>query len=86
MIQAEAYFSNGTCVIFLIFIPLSTRKAPAGPSLPSLNKQALYTKGKKLIGLEKQHNPTPPPPKQNWAPKGQEKKLKFMYVYNFIAE
>jgi len=41
MTQAEVYFSNSTGVIFLIFIPLSTRKAPAGPSFPSLNKQAL---------------------------------------------
>jgi len=46
MIQAEVYFPNGTCVIFLIFIPLSTRKAPVGPSLPSLNKQALYRRGR----------------------------------------
>lgn len=85
MIQAEVYFSNSTCVVFLIFIPLSTRKAPAGPSLPSFNKQALQRRGEKIIGLEKKHNPKPHPTHTKIELK-RVKNLEFMYVSNFIAE
>lgn len=66
MIQAEVYFSNSTRVIFLIFIPLSTRKALAGPGFhPLMNKHC--REGEKVIGLEnQQNNPTlSTPPKQN---------------------